>query len=368
MPVGIWAIVGGLQLAWYALNALIHLVLLTILRRDTLQYQRDRRVSILVAARNEEANILKLLQSLARQDYPTALLDIHIGDDSSEDRTAAIIQSFIRDKPHFHYHRIDQQYPGQRGKQNVLAHLFHQAQGELILITDADIEHHPDWTAAYVGAFGPGVDLVTGPTLVDAPGLGPKMQALDWLKGVSVIRALEQLRKPITAVGNNMGITREAYWRTGGYENIPFSITEDYKLFATLRAQGGHHRWLFHPVLLNRSAPIRGLRNLIQQRKRWFKGGKEGPWYALAVFAVYAMQPWILVASYFVWPWQVWLSLAAGTLLLDTLALARAGALLGRLDLLRWIPLHLAAQTLQSLVMPILFAIPSKVVWKGRKY
>ncbi len=51
-------------------------------------------ISIIVPARNEEANLPKLLQSLIAQDYP--LYEIIIVDDVSTDATADIVRSFAR--------------------------------------------------------------------------------------------------------------------------------------------------------------------------------------------------------------------------------------------------------------------------------
>ena len=52
------------------------------------------RVSVILPARNESRNIGSCLQSLLRQDYPAALLEIIVVDDHSEDATAAIAESF----------------------------------------------------------------------------------------------------------------------------------------------------------------------------------------------------------------------------------------------------------------------------------
>ena len=40
-------------------------------------------------------------------------------------------------------------------------------------------------------------------------------------------------------MGNNMLITREAYEKTGGYESIKFSITEDLALYQKVRELSG---------------------------------------------------------------------------------------------------------------------------------
>ena len=52
------------------------------------------KVTVLIAARNEETNINKTLDDLLAQDYPAELTEIIIVDDHSTDDTADIIRSY----------------------------------------------------------------------------------------------------------------------------------------------------------------------------------------------------------------------------------------------------------------------------------
>ena len=51
-------------------------------------------VTVLVPARNEEANISKCLDSLLNQNYPSDKLEIVVIDDDSEDSTAEIVNDY----------------------------------------------------------------------------------------------------------------------------------------------------------------------------------------------------------------------------------------------------------------------------------
>ena len=57
------------------------------------------RVSVVVAARNEEKTIVTLLNSLEEQDYPKDLLEVIIVNDNSTDRTPIVVSEFISQHP-----------------------------------------------------------------------------------------------------------------------------------------------------------------------------------------------------------------------------------------------------------------------------
>lgn len=327
-------------------------------------------VSILVPARNEEANILRCLRSLAASDYPSGKLQILVGDDRSTDGTAAIIQQFIADKPHFQYINISHDLPGQRGKQNVLAQLAHQATGDVLLVTDADIAVQPGWVQGIVQYFdAEHVGLVSGPTIVEAGGTTGRLQQLDWAYGLSSMQAFAQSGHPVAAVGNNMAVTRKAYEAAGRYENMPFSITEDYRLFEQVTQKGFAARYPFYAGILNRSAPMLGFWNLLQQRKRWFKGGSEAPWYGMEL--LYGQLGVILIALlallFLPWPWAAAL---VGIKAVGDLCLLVTAQRILRFDAraLWYFPLHQVYFTAGVLFVPLFLYMPIAVNWKGRLY
>ena len=119
-------------------------------------------VSILIAARNEAANILDCLRSVQALSFDKENLQILVGNDASEDNTAAIIRDFIADKPHFTLIDIQPHKSNiLRGKTNVLAQLADHATGEYLFFTDADIEVPTDWIQNILPHFKPNVGIVT---------------------------------------------------------------------------------------------------------------------------------------------------------------------------------------------------------------
>ena len=324
------------------------------------------RVSILVAARNEEVTIERCLRALAALNYPADKLEILIGDDASTDDMATVVRRFIADKPQFRLLPIRHRLGTARGKSNVLAHLCRAATTEYFLLTDADMALHPDWVAAMLAAAPAGVGVVTGITTAGG-GLFGRMQGLDWLFGLNLIRLLTDCGLPITAVGNNMLVTRAAYESIGGYEALAFSITEDLQLFAQIVAQGWHYRNLIHPQVLGVSVPQPTVRHLLHQRKRWMKGAGRLPWQLGALFSTYGVFYTVLG-----WPGLLPLStigvLLAAKMLCQSLFLLITLRQAGHRERLGVLLLYEGYLLAMSLAVLAYTAWPSAIQWKERRY
>ncbi|MFW5973397.1 MAG: glycosyltransferase [Bacteroidota bacterium] len=106
-------------------------------RRRAATHQTLPSVAILVPARNEENNIGRLLRSLLSQDYP--LFHVHVYDDDSSDRTADVVQSFIKDD-RINLHRGSGPPAGWAGKVHALYSLTRHADADIFLFLDADVE------------------------------------------------------------------------------------------------------------------------------------------------------------------------------------------------------------------------------------
>ncbi|AYA37922.1 glycosyltransferase [Hymenobacter oligotrophus] len=328
------------------------------------------KVSILVPARNEAANIERCLRALAALTYPADKLEILIGDDHSTDDTAAVVARFIQDKPQFRLVSIGAPVGKAKGKSNAIAQLCHQASADYFLLTDADMAMAPDWVQYMLGAAeidnGGKVGVVTGATTAEG-GLFGKLQGLDWLFGLSVIRILSDANLPVTAVGNNMLVTRAAYNTIGGYETLAFQITEDLQLFACIVQAGWGYRNLWHSRVLGVSVPQPNVKCLLEQRKRWMRGTTRLPWYLSGLFGMYGLFYTVLFCPPLIsWPFT---PLVFGLkVLLQVAFLWGSLRQVGRREKL-WVLLlyefYLAGMSLLVIGYTLL---PGHINWKERRY
>ena len=93
-------------------------------------------VSILIPARDEEANILNLLQSINQQDYPH--YEVIILDDGSSDNTYKICSDFVANHSQFKIIKGNALPPDWLGKNYACYQLAKLAKGDFLLFLDAD--------------------------------------------------------------------------------------------------------------------------------------------------------------------------------------------------------------------------------------
>ncbi|RSK45347.1 glycosyltransferase [Hymenobacter rigui] len=327
------------------------------------------RVSILIAARNEEAAIGRCLQAIRALGYPPELVEVLLGNDGSTDATARVAAAAMAGYAgSFRIIPITETLGTARGKANVLAHLARAAATDYFCITDADIAVPPTWLTGLLAHAGPGIGSVTGLTLVTGPRLFHRLQGLDWLMSLGLVQVVTDLGRPVTAMGNNMLVTRAAYEATGGYEALPFSVTEDFELFKAILGQGYGSRNLFRPEVLAESLPMYTWGGLLHQRRRWLRGVEQLPGWLQACLALYgSFYPLLAVLAVVAgWPWA--LGVWAAKLVLQGWLAAKCFRRVGRrppLALLPQFELYTVALT-GSLVMFRL--LPLRFDWKGRQY
>ncbi|WP_247235031.1 glycosyltransferase [Telluribacter sp. SYSU D00476] len=329
--------------------------------------EENIQVSVLIAARNEEANIERCLQALYEQHFPHQQIEILIGDDQSTDNTAQIILEFIADKPQFRYFLIEQEVAGLKAKANVLAQLAHHARGRYFLYCDADITVPADWVTNILKHFTPQVGIVVGVTRMQSTGYFSDLQSLEWMFIMGGVRFLALFKIPVTGMGNNMAVTAEAYRQIGGYERIGFSIVEDYALFITIVRSGYRFVQAFEEGILARSEPVPTYGELMKQRKRWTVGAMKLAWpLRLFSFITALLLPALVVMAF--WYPEESLRIAINHYLHLTFAAGVIVVALRQWDLLKVVPVFWFYTMGNFTCMLVNYYLPSPTVWKGRQF
>ena len=325
-------------------------------------------VSILLAARNEEQLILRNLTALNALNYPKDKLEVLIGNDDSADNTAQLVTDFMQYKPHFQLFHIDKTVGKGRGKANVLGQLAHKASGEFYFITDVDVKLPENWILALLQEFTDGVGLVSGTTKCERGSLFATLQSIDWLHFMGYIKAFANAGVGCTSVGNNMAVRAEAYWQTGGYEEIDFSITEDYKLFKEVTSRGWQWRTIMGEDSLGLAWYIPSIKEMLHQRKRWLIGARELPLNWKGMIILYGLFIPVVLAVFWFNPrlaFAIWISkFLVQSVFIIFLCLAAERRPFSFLYLI----VYEFYVILNTAATAIFYWLPIKSIWKGREY
>lgn len=250
---------GTVAIAWLAAGAFLWWSSRTTmtLRPETALTAPMRlpRVSVILAARNEEQALPAALDSLLGLDYPD--YEIILVDDDSRDRTSGIAENYLRRARAkgklrvIHNHVLP---AGWRGKVHALSLAEQAASGDWILATDADIVAHPALLRLAVS-----LACESGAALLS---LIPEFEFSSWPEKV-VLPAfaflLGMLYPPrlVNSPGSRRAIAagafllmrREALRSLGGYAALRATLIEDLRMAEMFKRHG-------FPVLL---ALTRGL-------------------------------------------------------------------------------------------------------------
>ncbi|MBC6699154.1 glycosyltransferase [Hymenobacter puniceus] len=337
---------------------------------------KQPRFSVLIAARNEAANLPRLLHDLARQTMPAACFEVLIVDDHSTDDTAAVVADCAAP----YALRLIQlaAVPGAGvGKKAAIQVALAQARAPWVVCTDADCRIGPDWLLGYAALLaeaGSEVRFVSGPVLLT--GGATWLQQLSGLEFAGLVgtgAAGIAAGTPTMCNGANLAYRRDAFAAVQGFagnEHLP-SGDDEFLLHKLHAAFPGSIRFLKHPAAIVRTTGPATLAALLQQRVRWaskWRHYRHAPSQQLAVLVLLANVA--LAAGLLALCWQPalapWVAAAwALKLGADYWFLAPVLQFLGRRRWLRWVPV------LQLLYAPYallvgLAGLCGGYVWKGR--
>lgn len=324
--------------------------------------------TVIVAARNEENNILRCLKSLNELIYPEAKLEIILVNDKSTDSTREIICEYIKDKPRFKIIDTRENKGNLRGKTNALANAIDIADGEIILTTDADCIVAPTWAKNIALYYQKDVAMVCGYTTQEAYNNFTGMQMLDFIYLLTVAAGSMNFNMPLSCIGNNMSYRKSVYKEVGGYEGIKFSVTEDFNLLKAIFKLKKYR--IIYPLdegALVESKPCEDIKTLYWQKKRWGVGGLDSDLFGFFVMASgFISHIMMILLPFFFSITAVYL--ATFKIITDFFFLY---PVLKRFNLSGKMKYFLAFEIYfiwYVILLPVVVVASKKVVWKGRKY
>jgi len=232
------------------------------------------KISVIIPARNEEANIGMLLDALKKQSYPEELFEVIVVDDHSTDATADIVRqySFVK--------LIQLKEQGINSyKKKAIETGIAAATGDLIITTDADCVLPADWLKI-IASFKEEQKsvLITSPVVIDCnSSLLEVFQAMDFMVLQGITGATVHKKKLTMCNGANLAYERKVFNEVNGFAGIDHIASGDDMLLM-------HKIWKKYPdrvhYLKSKDAmvatqPMKTWKSFFNQRIRWASKAKN---------------------------------------------------------------------------------------------
>ncbi len=250
-------------------------------------------VSVVVAARNEEAVITRCLDALTSQNYPLEKTEIIVVDDRSTDATGGIIDAYTQRNARIRRVNVTDTASDIAPKKRALTLGIAASTGGIILTTDADCTPQPGWIRALVRHFEPDVGLVAGYSPLDSstsPTLPGHLAELDGLALAGVAAGSFGAGLPLTCTGRNLAYRKHLFDEVGGFTSIERFVSGDDDLFLhkVQSGTGWKMRYAIEPEASVPTNPPRTLMDFVHQRTRHASKGFHYPvWLTVGLVAVY---------------------------------------------------------------------------------
>lgn len=189
------------------------------------------RISVLVAAKDEEAVIERCVRSLAAQDYPN--FELIVIDDRSRDRTAEIVRRIAETDPRCRLIQVTSLREGWFGKNNAMRAGVEQAGGEWLCFSDADCYFMSPSTLSVALRFAIEHKIDFLSVLPNLEMHGPIEKAIQPVCGMVMVfwfrpnRVNNPDSRAAYANGAFMLMTRACYQAIGGHEAVKTAVNED---------------------------------------------------------------------------------------------------------------------------------------------
>jgi cellulose synthase/poly-beta-1,6-N-acetylglucosamine synthase-like glycosyltransferase len=263
------------------------------MRRNKIQYVslKDSKLSIIIPVRNEQANILNLLNDLNKQIYPFKNFEVIIANDGSTDETENIVLSFQEDAQYDLKLLNILNENGASPKKRAIQKSIEISSGELIVTTDGDCRVSENWLSSIEAIYNEKqAKLISSPvTFLDEKTYWNTFQIIEFASLVGSGACAMNLKKPNMCNGANIAYTREVFEKVGGFAGNEHLASGDDEFLMHKIAKIYPEKVVFNmdenSIVFTKSQA--DFSHFYQQRKRWaskWRHYKDWKVIALAIF------------------------------------------------------------------------------------
>ncbi|MEQ1552618.1 MAG: glycosyltransferase, partial [Ferruginibacter sp.] len=230
-------------------------------------------LSIIIPARNEEANIEKCIRSILQNNYPKHLYEIIVVDDHSDDGTVNIVNKLAMQNVKLILLKDFVTVKINSYKKKAIEVAIAQANGTLIITTDADCIVPTAWLQTIANFYeekkpvfiAAPVSIVTKNRFIEI------FQTLDFMALQGITAAVVYKKQMTMCNGANMAYERKVFYDVGGFAGIDNIASGDDMLLMHKIYNEYPNRVLFLKLkeVIVKTAAVSTIKQFINQRVRW---------------------------------------------------------------------------------------------------
>ena len=261
------------------------------------QYDKLPPISVIIAVKNGEKNLHRMLDQLSKQTY-SGDMEFIIVNDKSTDNTKKIINDYCIGDIRFKYVSSKQGASYLNHKKKALDAGIKSSRYEHLLFTDIDCIIQLKWIDSMAACFSKEVDYIVGHAYVsDRKSILNKFQRVDLFMLLFSAKATISLNTPWASTGQNQGYTRTLYNKLCGFKKLASYLQGDDTLFLQLAVKNGAN------IIFNNnpdsyviSRTELSWKSLLYQRGRW-SGDANLMWKFNLLFYLMAVSLWVMSIS-----------------------------------------------------------------------
>jgi cellulose synthase/poly-beta-1,6-N-acetylglucosamine synthase-like glycosyltransferase len=231
------------------------------------------KISVIIAARNEEENIAACMHSIGKQHYPRHLFQLIVIDDNSTDNTFRIANSISYAGLEIICFKLPPAEKNTAPKKRALEKGISMAAGTLVVTTDADCTAGPDWlrTIAAYRHHSKNVFIAAPVKIKDGSSLLSKFQALDFLTMQGITGAAVFKKFHNMCNGANLAYEKEVFYEVDGFTGIDTIASGDDMLLMdkVFKKYPENLGFIKSPAVIVTTLAAAGWKAFFQQRIRW---------------------------------------------------------------------------------------------------
>ena len=231
----------------------------------------ETKFSVIIPFRNEEKNILSLVESLKNLIYPNELFEIILVDDNSEDNSFNKLSELSEIL--FQGQNFTLLNSKGSGKKEALTQAINHANNKWIVTTDADCIVPKNWLNEFDNFIrNKNTNFIAGPVVLNGKNsFFNAFQKLDFMSLTGTKIGSFGISNPLLCNGANLCYSKKIFQEVHGFEgNEQIASGDDVFLLQKMFKKNPEQvHYLHSSEAIVTTKPVKNLTNLISQRKRW---------------------------------------------------------------------------------------------------